>query len=229
MDDTSRALRTSPSGSRGDRSTSTRERILAAVVESIDEVGFAQTTSQRIARYAGVSVGAVQHHFPTKDDILSAVLEGSFRNLEAQFEGVSVNPSTPLSERIDLFVERAWRHYGSAAFRSTSQILANARALAPGADAHAAPIASSARGAARLWSLVFGDIDLPERRQRGIRQFAFAALTGIAAAKRFQNADAGMRTQLQMLKTALGAVFESASAERRAQPRAAVISRPDSN
>jgi AcrR family transcriptional regulator len=214
MPETSRGARTAPNRSRSDRSAATRARILDAVVASIDEVGFARTTSQQIARYAGVSVGAVQHHFPSKEDILAAVLDGSVRNLEAQFEGVHVDPSTGLAERIDLFTERAWGHYGSAAFRGASQILANARELAPGGDGNTPPIVASARGAARLWNRIFGDIQIPERRQREVRQFAFAALTGMAAARRFQSGEAGARTQLEMLKTALGAIFEQAGEER---------------
>jgi len=196
--------------SRSDRSAATRARILEAVVSSIDEVGFARTTSQRIARRAGVSVGAVQHHFPAKDDVLAAVLAASVRNLAAQFEDAVVTPATPLADRIDLFVERAWRHYGSTAFHSTSQILANARNLASDHGEHAAPIVASARGAKRIWTDVFDGTGIGESEQREIRQFAFATLTGMAAARRFRTGDVGIRTQLDLLKTALGALFESA-------------------
>jgi AcrR family transcriptional regulator len=188
------------------------------VVTSIDEVGFARTTSQRIARMAGVSVGAVQHHFPAKDEILAAVLAASVRDLEAQFEDIDPTRSTALSDRVDLFVERAWRHYGSAAFRSTSLILANARALAPDDGRAAAPIAASARGAAQLWNRIFEGVDVPQRRQREIRQFAFAALTGMASARRFQVGETGVRAQLALLKTALTALFETAGSAEGAAP-----------
>jgi AcrR family transcriptional regulator len=198
---------------RRERSAATRARILEAVVCSIDEVGFARTTSQRIAHCAGVSVGAVQHHFASKDAILAAVLERSVRSLEARFEGVAVEGAT-LAERVGAFVDRAWLHYGSAAFRSTAEILANARDLASGeTDAPYAPaILASARGATRLWNRVFAGIDLPAQRQREIRRFAFAALTGLANAKRFEAGDAALRPQVELLKAALLAIFEQAGA-----------------
>lgn len=197
---------------RQERSAETRARILEAVIRSIDDIGFARTTSQRIARCAGLSVGAVQHHFATKDEILAAVLESSLRSLEARFEDVDVGDA-PLVERIEIFVDRAWRHYGSAAFRSTAEILANARNLAAGDPdtPHAPAILASSRGATRLWNRVFAGIDLPARRQREIRRFAFAALTGMANTKRFQPAEAAMSPQLEILKTSLLAVFEQAS------------------
>lgn len=223
MGEASRAGRAATSRARSSRGASTRARILEAVVSSIDQVGFARTTSQRIARLAGVSVGAVQHHFPAKDDILAAVLATSVRDLGAQFEGVVVTRSTPLAERVDLFVERAWRHYGSAAFRSTAQILANAQSLAPAGGGHAAPIVASARGAATIWNDVFGDIDVSSRNQREIRRFAFAALTGLASARRFHSGEGGLQAQLTLLETALRALFEAATenaASSRAGPSA---------
>lgn len=184
------------------------------MVHSIDEAGFARTTSQRIARCAGVSVGAVQHHFPAKDDILSAVLERSFQRLADRFEGASLQHAS-LEERVATFVDRAWQHYGSAAFRSTLEILLNARELSAEADTTARPILHSARGATALWSSLFGDVTRSTRRQRELRSFAFASLAGLAIAQRLQPPEAGMRPQLALLKTTLLALF---AAERTPEP-----------
>jgi AcrR family transcriptional regulator len=199
-------------GARAGRGAATRERILDAVVRSVDEAGFARTTSQRIARCAGVSVGAVQHHFPAKNDILAAVLERSFESLAARFEGAPL-AGAPLEARVEAFVDRAWQHYGSAAFRSTLEILLNARDLAAdaGAGTAAAPILHSARSATALWSSLFGDVTSSARRQRELRSFAFAALAGLAVTRRLQPATAGMGAPLALLKDSLLALF---SAER---------------
>ena len=61
--------------SHAERTAETRCRVMAAVVESIADVGYQKTTSAEIARRAGVTWGAVQHHFGDKDGILMAVLE----------------------------------------------------------------------------------------------------------------------------------------------------------
>ena len=67
-----------PRRSHSERTAKTRARVIAAVVESIDEVGFHRTTGSEIARRAGVTWGAVQHHFGGKDGMLAAVVEDSF-------------------------------------------------------------------------------------------------------------------------------------------------------
>jgi AcrR family transcriptional regulator len=194
----------------------TRARILDAVVRCIDDVGFPGATATRIAEAAGVSVGAVQHHFPTKADVLAAVLERSFENLQAGFEDVHTR-NWPLERRVSVFVERAWRHYGSAAFRSTLEILLNERALAAGGEnpTASAPIYTSARRATQLWESVFAGIDVPASRQREIRQFTFASLSGLAMARRLQPSEASMEAQVAMLEVSLLTLFEGALAELR--------------
>lgn len=48
------------------RSQATRRRLLDAAVEELVEHGYAKLTTQSVARRAGVSRGAQQHHFPDK-------------------------------------------------------------------------------------------------------------------------------------------------------------------
>ncbi len=64
--------------SQAERTAETRGRIVGAVVESIREVGLQRTTAAEVSRRAGVTWGAVQHHFGGKDGMLEAVLEHSF-------------------------------------------------------------------------------------------------------------------------------------------------------
>ena len=70
--------------SHAERTAATRLRIVEAVIESIAEVGFQRTTAVEITRRAGVTWGAVQHHFGDKDGILIAegVLAAAGRTLD---------------------------------------------------------------------------------------------------------------------------------------------------
>src|SRR4051794_41408443 len=58
-----------------DRSRLTRRRLLDAAVSSLAEVGWTATTVAAVAGRAGVSRGAAQHHFPTRESLFEAVID----------------------------------------------------------------------------------------------------------------------------------------------------------
>ena len=60
---------------RQDRSRATRQRLLEAAVGSLAELGYAGSTVSVVAARAGVSRGAAQHHFPTRNDLFAAAVE----------------------------------------------------------------------------------------------------------------------------------------------------------
>jgi AcrR family transcriptional regulator len=64
-----------PREPRQERSRATRARLLEAAVDSLAEVGYAASTVAVVAERAGVSRGAAQHHFPTRDALFTAALE----------------------------------------------------------------------------------------------------------------------------------------------------------
>lgn len=58
-----------------DRSRATRARLLEAAIESLAELGWSASTVAVVAERAGVSRGAAQHHFPTREALFTAALE----------------------------------------------------------------------------------------------------------------------------------------------------------
>jgi AcrR family transcriptional regulator len=58
-----------------ERSRTTRRRLVDAAVGCLAELGWNGTTVAVIARRAGVSRGAAQHHFPTREDLVTAAVE----------------------------------------------------------------------------------------------------------------------------------------------------------
>ncbi|MFJ9828839.1 TetR family transcriptional regulator [Streptomyces sp. NPDC101160] len=65
----------SKSGPKQDRSRATRQRLLEAAVACLAEHGWAGSTVAVVAERAGVSRGAAQHHFPTREDLFTAAVE----------------------------------------------------------------------------------------------------------------------------------------------------------
>jgi AcrR family transcriptional regulator len=64
-----------PRAPQQDRSRTTRRRLLEAAVECLAEVGWSGSTVSVVAERAGVSRGAAQHHFPTREDLFTAAVE----------------------------------------------------------------------------------------------------------------------------------------------------------
>ncbi|MDH6119137.1 TetR/AcrR family transcriptional regulator [Kitasatospora sp. GAS204B] len=58
-----------------DRSRATRRRLLEAAVECLAELGWNGSTVTVVAERAGVTRGAAQHHFPTREDLFTAAVE----------------------------------------------------------------------------------------------------------------------------------------------------------
>lgn len=57
------------------KSRRTRTRVLDAAMRLIADVGYHEATNQRIADAAGITRGAMLYHFPTREDLVSAVVE----------------------------------------------------------------------------------------------------------------------------------------------------------
>lgn len=69
-----RALRVVPGLTRPQQRDKTRQHLLETTVACLVEHGYAGTTTQRIQRLAGVSRGALLHHFRSKADLLAAAI-----------------------------------------------------------------------------------------------------------------------------------------------------------
>ncbi|BDH58327.1 TetR/AcrR family transcriptional regulator [Tsukamurella sp. PLM1] len=74
------------------RSRETRQRLLETTIASLAVRGWGATTVGSVARQAGVSRGAAQHHFPTREDLITAALEymGEQRIAQARLAGAAV-------------------------------------------------------------------------------------------------------------------------------------------
>lgn len=68
------------------RSSATSADLIRAAEQLLAEVGYAGTTTALIARRAGVTTGALHHHFPTKDALMLGVLDRSADRVLAQIE-----------------------------------------------------------------------------------------------------------------------------------------------
>ncbi|WP_202819066.1 TetR/AcrR family transcriptional regulator [Actinosynnema sp. ALI-1.44] len=100
-----------------DRSRATRQRLLEAAIEALAELGWAGSTVAVVAERAGVSRGAAQHHFPTREDLFAAAVEfvGDARRLWTREHSIDL-PTGP--ERTRAVVDLIVRLYTGPLFRA---------------------------------------------------------------------------------------------------------------
>ena len=87
------------------RKAATRERIVASALEQVGEGGYASAGMQRVAERAGVAVGTVYRHFPSKRELFAEVFRrASQRELDVVTEVAGTN-GRPARDRIAAAVE----------------------------------------------------------------------------------------------------------------------------
>lgn len=181
-----------------ERRAETRARVIAAVIDSIGELGYQKTTTAEISRRAGVTWGAVQHHFGDKDGILMAVLEESFERFLELLRDPDVSEA-PLAKRVSLFVDRSWRHFGRRQYRSTLEILLN---LPP--DLDRAWRAEVLESWSVIWSHYFPESPPNRSSSQELMRYTVSVLSGLAATRILEGQDAGARAgELSFLKDTL--------------------------
>jgi AcrR family transcriptional regulator len=80
----------SPTNLNDARSRATRARLIGASIDSMIECGFSKTTGVEICRRAGVTRGALNHHFPVYSDLLIAALHQVYSTLQTEPDATSL-------------------------------------------------------------------------------------------------------------------------------------------
>ncbi|MBI1885816.1 MAG: TetR family transcriptional regulator [Chloroflexi bacterium] len=100
------------------RAQETRERILEAAAAVFARRGYGQATVDEIAAEAEVSMGALYHHFPSKEQLFGALVEEHLRGELMEFR--QMGPARSNRELIERFVATLIDHLRSEAELSPS-------------------------------------------------------------------------------------------------------------
>ena len=102
------------------KSERARASICDATIAALAEVGYAETSLNRVASMADFSKGAVQHHFPTKEDLIAATLDTLLlRTVQSRI-------AEPKSVE-DALLEAWQRFINTPAYRALMEVLNAAR------------------------------------------------------------------------------------------------------
>ena len=97
-----------PRRTQAQRSAATRQHLIDTAIEVIERRSLEDVSIHEIARSAGMTSGAVQHHFESKAVLMMNILSAL---LQAQLDAGALWPAASLSagERATRFVDTAWR------------------------------------------------------------------------------------------------------------------------
>jgi AcrR family transcriptional regulator len=116
----------SPRRTQEERSTETRNRILDATVRSLVDHGYAGTTTSAIQALAGVSRGALMHHFSSKADLMVNAVrhlaDQRGENLRRQAAGLPEG-----HDRVSQAMDLLWETFTGPLFTATLELWTAAR------------------------------------------------------------------------------------------------------
>lgn len=99
-----------------DRSAGMRARLIDAAIASLVESGYARTTAVEVCKRAGVTRGALHHHFPDLPSLLAAAMSDTY---ERHFlSGASDRPLKTLED----FVVGAWAKISRPEFKAVIEV-----------------------------------------------------------------------------------------------------------
>ena len=102
------------------KSARARDSICKATIQLLAELGYAETTIAGVAQNAGFSKGAVQYHFPTKEELIAATVEHLLMR--------TVSSASQSYESVDSALLNAWqRLVNTSAYRALLEVLNAAR------------------------------------------------------------------------------------------------------
>ncbi len=165
-------------------------------------MGASETTTHRIARRAGLTWGAIQHHFGEKNAILITVVESSLDDIVAEL-GEIAKVRGSVADRVHALVAGLWPHYSGPLYRAGVEILLSARG-----DESIKARANGIRRRAtsevgRAWSKLFADFDIAVQRHATAQRVALAMLSGFALEVAMREHEADFGTELAALERTL--------------------------
>lgn len=183
-----------------ERTADARRRAIAAAVACLDTKGYAATTIADIAVHAGLSKGAVMHHFPDKVAIMTAVVDQVFADELATYQAAIDNRQpyeTPLASLLDA----GWRHYQRPEALAVLEVWMATRSDKSLAAAVAPTFAAiKAQGIAKADAIMAASGIPGGAATRGLQTLMLAAMRGLAI-ERALSGDASVQEAAKLLLT----------------------------
>ncbi|WP_369225671.1 TetR family transcriptional regulator [Streptomyces sp. R39] len=171
-----------------ERAARTRETLMQAAAEFFDRDGYGLTTLSRVSKAAGISMGALTFHFPTKDDLADAVQVRGGSMTRASLDKVTATADEPLQMLVGVTLELARLLEKEPIVRAAARLSRERRGTSADWPATWLPAVERLLGSATERDLRHG-IDI-----KAVRALVVHLITGAEAETRCMSAHAKDRT-----------------------------------
>jgi AcrR family transcriptional regulator len=162
----------------------THQRIVDAALDCILERGFYRASSNEIARRAGMTWGAIQYYFGTRERLMLGALEVSDREFEQLLRTADIGIGTT-AERLERLGALLTRQYGRPRYLATLQIVLNlAHNPETSAETAAALVDVDRRLSSQLKSLIA--LAIGSKADQATVTLVFHALRGLVVSHLIQ-------------------------------------------
>ena len=192
-----------------DRSVRTRRRLLDAAVDCLVQRGYARTTTHEVAQRAGMTRGALFHHYPTKQRLVTAALAHldwlRLRDFQRSFAELA--PGEDVADRL---VETLWSLMHDRRAYAELELLVAARTdpeLHAAYTVHSEHREAIARETQRDTLGIRGD---ESPLARVLRNFVFESLRGLSISILFGEEPDDVQIRLDILKDLVRTTLEHA-------------------
>ena len=182
-----------------ERSATTRRELVRAAADSIAAVGLNQSAITVIASKAGVTSGAVQHHFASRDELLLAVVE-EFGKALADDPSAHETDDESVRLRVRRIVQRYWSLFGSRQFVAVMKIWLGTQVDTPLYREITGQMRWFEKRFDREWVELFSDCGAAPQSIANARHVALAAMRGLALSLSFTHDRARTATEVALLE-----------------------------
>jgi AcrR family transcriptional regulator len=200
--------------SQTERREATRRQLLDAAIDILFEKGFNSATLVAVAKRAGVTRGAVQHHFGNKDDLVVAVIDEISTRLPVDI-GAEVSLERSVAERVQAITDHYWRVINSRTFVAAMKIQL---ATVDDPPVHAR-IREGLHGTEaaldRQWVGLFGDQKFDPAAAVAARHVVLASMRGFALRQIYRTKTQNWDRERALLRDMIERVLTSSPARAR--------------
>lgn len=166
------------------RRKETSAAIINATIDLIEELGYSNLRTKHITEKAGITWGAVQHLFGSKEDLMLSVVRTTLDKIPAQIDTIRLSHGT-LEERCEEIIDLTWAVYNSKDYFALIEIVRGTKA---DKELHEKIVAAHQRVRShiqKVWMHAFRDSQISKQELVLTCEHITLTLSGLASRHRY--------------------------------------------